>query len=82
MEVIRRFRHAEDMVTRMRTVGKHEMFTMTQCPSDFSIGSRTTKGQLVPDYTGNTCEPWIARFALIFLDRLLDTGAGRLPKAS
>ena len=31
MEVIRRFRHGEELVNRMRTVGKHEMYTMTQC---------------------------------------------------
>ena len=30
--------------------------------------------QVVPDYTGNTCEPWIARHAVVFLDKLLDTG--------
>ena len=64
----------------MRTVGKHELFTMTQCPSNFSVGYRTTPGQLIPDYVGNTCEPWIARFALIFLEKLLDTGDGRVPK--
>ena len=78
MEVVRRFRHAEHVVTRMRTVGKHELYTMTQCPSNFSVGYRTTPGQLIPDYVGNTCEPWIARFALIFLDRLLDTGKADL----
>ena len=63
----------------MRTVGKHELFTMTQCPANFSVGYRTTPGQLIPDYVGNTCEPWIARFALILLDRLLDAGAGTAP---
>ena len=80
MEVIRRFKHAEQVVTRMRTVGKHELFTMTQCPSNFSVGYRTTPGQLIPDYVGNTCEPWIARFALIFLEKLLDTGNQIAPK--
>ena len=73
-EIIRRFKHAEVYVQRMKDVGKHEMFTMTQCPKNFSIGFRTTKGQLIPEYAGNTCEPWVARFALIFLDRLLDSG--------
>jgi len=36
--------------------------------------------QVVPDYTGNTCEPWIARYAVIFLAQLLDAGVNpRLP---
>lgn len=58
----------------MQVIGKHEMYTLTQCPKNFSIGSRTTPGQIIPQYVGNTCEPWIARFAVIFLDRLLDAG--------
>ena len=61
----------------MRVIGKHEMYTLTQCPKNFSIGIRTKKsapGQLMPEYVGNQCEPWIARFSLIFLDRLLDSG--------
>jgi hypothetical protein len=80
MEIIRRFKHAEQLVNRMRTVGKHELYSMTQCPANFSVGYRTTPGQLIPDYVGNTCEPWIARFALILLDRLLDTGAHTPPR--
>lgn len=58
----------------MQVIGKHEMYTLTQCPKNFSIGTRTTPGQIIPQYVGNTCEPWIARFAVIFLDRLLDAG--------
>ena len=75
MELIRRFRHAEQLIDRMRTVGKQKMYTMTKCPEKFSLGQRSTVGQLVPDYVGNTCEPWIARFSVIMLDSLLDTGA-------
>ena len=74
MEVIRRFKHAKQLVTRMQAIGKHEMYTMTQCTANYSLGVRNTAGQVVPDYVGNTCEPWIARHALIFLDKLLDTG--------
>lgn len=72
-EIIRRFHHAKEYATRMKTIGKNELFTMTTCPEKYSIGFRTTPGQVIPEYVGNTCEPWIARFALIFLDRLLDT---------
>eukprot|EP00208_Stichococcus_sp_RCC1054_P000529 CAMPEP_0206143350 /NCGR_PEP_ID=MMETSP1473-20131121/20215_1 /ASSEMBLY_ACC=CAM_ASM_001109 /TAXON_ID=1461547 /ORGANISM="Stichococcus sp, Strain RCC1054" /LENGTH=300 /DNA_ID=CAMNT_0053538701 /DNA_START=207 /DNA_END=1109 /DNA_ORIENTATION=- len=72
-EVISRFHHAKEYVSRMKTIGKNELFTMTTCPEKYSIGFRTTPGQVIPEYVGNTCEPWIARFALIFLDRLLDT---------
>lgn len=38
---------------------------------------RRTPGQRVPEYAGNTCEPWLARYAVVFLDRLLDSGARR-----
>lgn len=72
-EIIQRFHHAKAYVKRMRSIGKNELFTLTECPEKFSIGRRTTRGQIVPQYVGNTCEPWVARFALIFLDRLLDT---------
>ena len=67
---------------RMELIGKHQMYTLTQCPKNYSIGIRTKKsapGQMMPDYVGNQCEPWIARFSLIFLDRLLDSGARPAP---
>lgn len=72
-EIIQRFHHAKAYVKRMKDIGKNELFTLTECPERFSIGFRTTPGQIIPQFVGNTCEPWIARFALIFLDRLLDT---------
>lgn len=92
------------------------MYPMTNCPEDFSLGYRTTPGQKVPEFAGNTCEvscwqgrmalvawrsrvlivtaslqvvepgrrsetawfcctqPWIARYAVVFLDKLIDTG--------
>lgn len=59
----------------MKVIGKHELYTLTNCPKNFSIGFRTTPGQIIPQYVGNTCEPWIARFSVTFLDRLLDAGA-------
>lgn len=72
-EIVRRFHHAKAYVKRMKSIGKNELFTLTECPEKFSIGFRTTPGQIIPQFVGNTCEPWVARFALIFLDRLLDT---------
>lgn len=39
---------------------------------------RRTPGQRVPEFAGNTCEPWLARYAVVFLDRLLDSGARQL----
>lgn len=71
-QVIQRFHMARRYVQRMKDVGKNELFTLTMCPEKYSIGTRTTPGQVIPEYVGNTCEPWVARFALILLDRLLD----------
>ena len=39
-------------------VGGHQMYPLTNCPEDFSLGHRSTPGQKVPEYAGNTCEPW------------------------
>ena len=46
MEVIRRFKHAEQLVSRMQAIGKHEMYTMTQCTDNYSLGVRNTAGQV------------------------------------
>ncbi len=51
------------------------MFPLINCPEEFSLGYRTTPGQKVPEFAGNTCEPWIARYAVVVLDKLLDPGA-------
>lgn len=45
-EVIRRFHLATRYVKRMKDVGKNELFTLTMCPEKYSIGSRTTPGQV------------------------------------
>lgn len=44
--VIHRFHMAKRYVKRMKEVGKNELFTMTTCPEKYSIGSRTTPGQV------------------------------------
>ena len=46
MEIIRRFKHAEELVTRMQAIGKHDMYTMTQCTGNYSLGVRNTAGQV------------------------------------
>ncbi len=45
-DVIHRFHMAKRYVKRMKEVGKNELFTMTTCPEKYSIGSRTTPGQV------------------------------------
>lgn len=45
---------------------------MTHCPTERGIGGRP-ENQKAPFYVGNTCEPWMARFAIIMLDQLLHT---------
>mmetsp|Transcript_20606 Transcript_20606/g.62049 ORF Transcript_20606/g.62049 Transcript_20606/m.62049 type:complete len:322 (+) Transcript_20606:156-1121(+) len=72
-EVINRFYYAQAHVQKLKEIGKNEMYPMTNCPEDFSLGYRTTPGQKVPEFAGNTCEPWIARYAVVFLDKLIDT---------
>lgn len=44
--VIQRFHLARRYVQRMKDVGKNELFTLTMCPEKYSIGTRTTPGQV------------------------------------
>jgi hypothetical protein len=71
-EVINRYHYAMAHVKKLKEVGKNEMFPLINCPEEFSLGHRSTPGQKVPEFAGNTCEPWIARYAVVFLDKLID----------
>lgn len=71
-EVINRFHYAVEYVNALKDIGSNEMYPMTNCPQEFALGYRTTPGQKIPSFAGNTCEPWIARYAVVFLDKLLD----------
>lgn len=68
-----RFHAASDLVGRQIHYGKHEVFTMTHCGEGRGVGMRPAN-QKAPLYAGNTCEPWMARFAIVMLDQLLHTG--------
>jgi len=70
---ISQFLRAKEHAERLRHYGKHEMVTMMSCPPKFSLGARA-EAQMAPYYAGNTCEPWMARFTIVMLDQLLDTG--------
>lgn len=47
------------------------LLTHMDCVPRFCCGEL----QCIPCTAGNTCEPWMARFAIVMLDQLLDTGA-------
>jgi hypothetical protein len=71
-DMFARFHRSEEHIKRMQEFGKHELFTMTHCPEALGIGGRP-ENQKAPFYAGNTCEPWMARFAIVMLDQLLHT---------
>ncbi len=45
-KMLRRFWLAKEHVERMRAFGKHQLFTMTQCPGEWSIGGRPPNQQV------------------------------------
>ena len=41
--VINRYHHAVEYTRRLQEVGKNEMFPLTNCPEEFSLGYRCTR---------------------------------------